>query len=237
MLYSIQRRRCCLGNILFNMNDKYLEAISNSRLFSNIDRATVADLINIMHGEFLTFKKGQIMLRENSSTDRLSIIVSGSADATHLTVDGRRITAAHLHTSSIYGDALAATKETKSPVTVTALEHNTIVFAIPYAKIINIGHSVILNNLTSLLADKYFELHKRIDFLLCPDLRSKIIGYLLSVNNSPPGKVFTIPFNREQLAEYLNANRSALSRELSRMKNEGILDYHGNAFKLIKTDF
>lgn len=219
------------------MNVQHLDVISKSRLFRNIDKSTVASILDKLDIEYVTYRKGQVMLREHYSTDRLGIILSGCADATHLTIDGRRITAAHLYPASIYGDALAANKGMESPVTVTSLENNTIVCMISYEQILSTRDITLFRNLTSLLADKYFELHRRIDFLLCPDLRSKILGYLLSVNGSENGKTFTIPFNRERLAEYLNSNRSALSRELSRMKNEGILDYHGNAFKIINAKF
>lgn len=226
-----------MGNILIAMTEKYINIISKSRLFTNIDKGCICDIVSSLDGKYLFYKKGQPLLREHTSTDTLGIILSGSADATHLTLDGRRITAAHLHPSSIYGDALAATFGTKSPVTVTALENNTVVLLIKYENIMSSGNSLLFRNLTSLLADKYFELHRRIDFMLCPDLRSKILSYLCSVNNAEIGKVFNIPFNREQLSEYLNANRSALSRELSRMKKEGILDYHGSSFKIIKQHF
>lgn len=219
------------------MIQKHLDIIGKSRLFHNIDNATIPEMLTNLSGDFVTFKKGQVLLREHTSTDRLGIILSGSADATHLTLDGRRTTAAHLNPSSVYGDALAANKGTKSPVTVTALENNTTVLLIPYEKILEYGSSTLCRNLTSLLADKYFEQHRRIDFMLCPDLRSKILSYLCSFDNAEAGKVFDIPFNREQLAEYLNANRSALSRELSRMKSDGIIDYHGNSFKLLKATF
>jgi CRP-like cAMP-binding protein len=214
------------------MNNKYYEVFSKSRLFNNINKETTLSLLDKLSGEYILFNKGKVMLRENSSTDRFFIILSGSAEATHLTIDGRRITAAHLSPSSIYGDVLAANTGTKSPVTVTCIENNTLVYAIKYEKIIELGDGSLFRNLTSLLSDKYFEMHRRIDILLCPDLRSKILSYLLSVDHSNGTKVFNIPFNREQLAEYLNANRSALSRELSKMKNEGILDYHGNSFKI-----
>lgn len=219
------------------MFQKYLDIVGKSRLFHNIDRITIPEILQKLSGEFVSFKKGQVLLREHTSTDKLGIILSGSADATHLTLDGRRITAAHLNPSSVYGDALAANKGTLSPVTVTALENNTAVLLIPYEKIFEYENSILFRNLTSLLADKYFEQHRRIDLMLCPDLRSKILNYLLSFDDAKAGRVFDVPFNREQLAEYLNANRSALSRELSRMKAEGIIDYHGNSFKLMKSAF
>ena len=76
-------------------------------------------------------------------------------------------------------------------------------------------------------------LHEKIRYCSIVRLRRRIWVYLCD-RQPAPGVPFTIPFDRSGLAAYLNADRSALSRELSRMKNDGLLEYHKNRFRLLK---
>ena len=76
-------------------------------------------------------------------------------------------------------------------------------------------------------------LHERIDCLLRPTIREKIRTYLWRVSRDQQKRTVPIPMNRNAMAEYLNVERSALSRELSYMKRDGIIDYHKNMFRLI----
>ena len=94
-------------------------------------------------------------------------------------------------------------------------------------------HDRLLCNYINTVAEKGLVLHERIDCLLRPTIREKILTYLWRVSRDQQKRTFTIPMNRNAMAEYLNVERSALSRELSYMKRDGIIDYHKNMFRLI----
>ena len=94
-------------------------------------------------------------------------------------------------------------------------------------------HDRLLRNYISIVAKKGLVLHERIDCLLRPTIREKILTYLQCIAREQQKRTFTIPMNRNSMAEYLNVERSALSRELSYMKRDGIIDYHKNTFRLI----
>lgn len=87
-------------------------------------------------------------------------------------------------------------------------------------------HDRLLRNYISIVAKKGLVLHERIDCLLRPTIREKILTYLQCIAREQQKRTFTIPMNRNSMAEYLNVERSALSRELSYMKRDGIIDYH-----------
>ena len=85
-----------------------------------------------------------------------------------------------------------------------------------------------------LVSDKYFSLSRRIDLLVMKSLRAKVAAYLLSEAARAHSLTFSIPFSRIQLADYLNCDRSALSRELSTMQREGLIDTYRSSFKLLE---
>ena len=86
------------------------------------------------------------------------------------------------------------------------------------------------------ISDKYFLLARRVDLLLLRSLRAKVSAFLLAEAERAGQLTFRIPFTRAQLADYLNCDRSALSRELSRMQREGLLDTYRSSFKLLQPD-
>ena len=110
----------------------------------------------------------------------------------------------------------------------------------PYEKLLLPGadpaRQRVLQNLVRTISDKYFLLSRRVDLLLLKSLRAKVCAYLLSEVEVHHSLTFTIPYSRIQLADYLNCDRSALSRELSRMQHDGLIETWRSSFKLLDKD-
>lgn len=95
------------------------------------------------------------------------------------------------------------------------------------------SHEQLLGNLFDSIAERALELHDRNDCLIMPTIRDKVLTYLTKVMRETGTETFTIPFDREAMAEYLDVDRSALSRELAWMKRDGLIDFYRNKFKLL----
>ena len=93
-----------------------------------------------------------------------------------------------------------------------------------------------IEQLVRTISDKYFLLSRRVDLLLLKSLRAKVCAYLLSEAEVHHSLTFTIPYSRIQLADYLNCDRSALSRELSLMQRDGLLETYRSSFKLLEPE-
>ena len=138
----------------------------------------------------------------------------------------------------VFGDVLGGSS-LASPVTVlaaTACE----VLLVPYEQLLlsdgSPAHQRVLQNLVRTISDKYFLLSRRVDLLVLKSLRAKVCAYLLNESERAGSLTFSIPFSRVQLADYLNCDRSALSRELSLMQKDGLLDTFKSSFKLLDPD-
>lgn len=144
----------------------------------------------------------------------------------------------HMGPGGVFGDVLGGSS-LSSPVSVVATV-NCEILLIPYEQLLlSDGSSArqrVLQNLVRTISDKYFLLSRRIDLLVLKSLRAKICAYLLSEAEQHSSLTFTIPFSRIQLADYLNCDRSALSRELSLMQKERLLDIYRNSFKLLEPE-
>ena len=114
------------------------------------------------------------------------------------------------------------------------------VLLVPYEQLLlsdgSPAHQRVLQNLVRTISDKYFLLSRRVDLLVLKSLRAKVCAYLLNESERAGSLTFSIPFSRVQLADYLNCDRSALSRELSLMQKDGLLDTFKSSFKLLDPD-
>lgn len=177
------------------------------------------------------------MLMAGYENRDVCIVISGSVEAAKETRAGGSFTAGRMGPGEIFGDVLAGS-HTKSPVTITAIT-NCEILRFPWPNLLNahaknVLHSQLLANMVALIASKYFALDARLDLLLIPNLRRRIAAYLLGQAKTQGANTFCIPFTRQQLAGYLGCERSALSREISRMATDGLLATNRRNFTLLQ---
>jgi CRP-like cAMP-binding protein len=94
-------------------------------------------------------------------------------------------------------------------------------------------HTQLRRNLLQEASEKFWALRQRLNYLSEPSLRARILLFLRDEQKKAGTALFTIPYNREKLAEFLAVNRSALSRELSRLQEDGVIEYYRNSFRLL----
>ena len=192
-------------------------------------------LLHCLCAKYVWYAKGDTIIEEGNKVYDFGIMLSGHGRAIKR---DRVILISLLKKGSEIGVILAASLEHKSPVTVQA-EDDVLVLQIPFERVLARcekacpRHDRLLRNYISIVAEKGLVLHERIDCLLRPTIWEKILTYLQRIACEQQKRTFTIPMNRNAMAEYLNVERSALSRELSYMKRDGIIDYHKNTFRLI----
>ena len=176
------------------------------------------------------YSKGGIIILEGEITDRMGILLSGSASGSRSTPDGGVFTVALLSPGDLFADILCGAP-VESPVTVTA-ETDCVVAFIPINSLLtsDCELNIILRNLLKESGRKYFALQSRISLLMEKQLRKKIMLYLFSVLDT--GETVRLNMNRAELADYLSCERSALSRELSRMQADGLIKLDGRLVTL-----
>ena len=136
--------------------------------------------------------------------------------------------------NSIFGDVLSGAIGFASPVTVQAVGPCRVLF-IDYNQLLYSHHPLahhVLQNMIQSISRKYFAQNKRMDILMLKSVRSKVLSYLEWQRQTKGTNTFAIDLDRRLLADFLGVERSALSRELSRMKADGLIDYHKNNFTL-----
>lgn len=237
ILYYNSNRRYVAQATKCKMED-YITDLTTTNLFAGIEPVDINALLHCTHARQVQYSKGDVILDEGCSVDYFGIMLSGRGRAVKEDLAGRPIIITLLEKGSEIGVIVAASLDHPSPVSVQVLE-DARVLIIPFRGILNrckktcSSHDFLLRNYIKIVADKGLLLHERINCLLKPTVRDKILTYLLRVSRQQRKPIFTVPLDRNAMAEYLNVDRSALSRELSKMKGDGLIDYHKSVFKLL----
>lgn len=213
-----------------------LPLLQKTTLFAGFSCAELEALLPQLQPAVRRYAAGATLLPTGSDTSQMGIVLEGGIEAAKYTRAGEAFIVARMGPGGIFGDVLAAGRQ-KSPVTVRAAQESRVLlleserlFAAPGA---DAGlHRRLLVNLVGVIAGKYFQLDRRIDLLLTRGLRRRIADYLLDAGRGQGTGGFCIPYTRAELAAYLGCERSALSRELSAMAAEGLIETTRRHFRI-----
>lgn len=216
---------------------KLLEEVS---LFRGIDANEISDILNCLDGRVKQYSKSQMIIRSGEEFNSLGIILSGEVQIIREDIMGNRMIVAGLTQGEIFGETFACAGVNESPVSVIAGDTSRILW-ISIKRIVTACsnacsfHTRMITNLLELLAKKNLYLNNKIEMLSKRSIRDKIMTYLALQAQQHNTPSFDILLNRNELADFLCIDRSAMSRELSRLSDEGIIEYQKNHFRIIKS--
>ncbi len=216
--------------------DNYNTVLLSTPLFTGFTPAGLNTLLQYLKPQIRLYQKGSVALLAGDDTAQIGFVLTGKLNAEKATAAGDMQQFSKLLPGGVFGDVLAGTRQ-KSPVTITAQENSSVLF-LPVAPVLNPQKGAppeltqFLQNMVANTGKKYFALAQRAEIMALPNLRAKIAEYLL-LQAAENGRTFTVPFGRAGLAQYLNCERSALSREIAKMRKEGLIDCYKGSFKLL----
>lgn len=209
----------------------------NVELFKDIKTNEIEKLLSCLNIYTRLILKGNFILHEGDDIESIGIILSGFVQIIRNDEIGNRIIQTGLGSGSIFAESFVCAGIKKSPVAVVAAEDTEILF-IPFNKMIRSCdaacsfHYKLIENMMNLIARKNLMLNGKIEILTKRSIREKVIEYLGQEKKRSKMNTFIIPFSRNELADYICVDRSALSRELGKMKELGLISVDGNRFSL-----
>lgn len=215
------------------------EDLAQMKLFDGIQPHELTELLACVSARQSVYAKDEFIIEQGECVSEFGVVLCGNARVVKLDASGKMLIVLLLQKGSEIGVLLAASKGRESSVFIQAVDEVKVLW-ISYNKLAGHcesacpKHEVLLRNYIAAVAQKGLMLHERLNCLIRPTVRDKVFAYLREVSREKQSKSFDIPFDRNEMAEYLNVERSALSRELSAMKREGLIDYYKNSFKLLK---
>ena len=214
-----------------------ISILRQTSLFSGIDPPDLTALLAALRPIRRSFGRDELLLVYGQPCTSLGVLLSGRLEAWRPLPDGTPIPMAQLGPGDIFADVLGGTG-LNSPITVQAAAPSEVLL-FSYDLLLApcdscpAAHTLLLRNLVRTTGRKYFSLMDRVELLTLKSLRTKICAYLLLQAAHAGADTFTVPGTRTTLAAYLNCDRSALSRELSHMQADGLIETYKNSFKLV----
>lgn len=218
-----------------------VSVLKNCILFTSIEEMDIPHLLECIDGRRKTFQPGEFIWLSHSQVNHVGVLLSGSLELIKENPAGMKHILDFVAPSQIFGEGIVCTGNRLSPVTVAARQKSEVLF-IPYDRIVRTCgnscnfHQQIVRNMMMILGEKNSLLNRKIELLTIKGMREKLATYLLYESQKKNSLFFTIIPNRNELADYLNVSRASMCRELGRMKDEGLIDYYQNSFKILDVD-
>ena len=216
----------------------FLEILKRCPLFAGVDENDIEPMLGCLGGKVMTFEKANCILSEGDEAKYLGIVLSGSAQIVRLDYYGNRSILTSVVSSEMFGESFACAGVKSLPVSVVASEKTTVLMIV-CARIITpcenaCGfHTKMIYNLLRIVATKNLMSNQRIEVTSKRTTRDKLMTYLLLQAKQKKSSSFEIPFDRQELADFLEVDRSGLSAEISKLRNEGVIECRKNKFKIL----
>ena len=217
---------------------KYFNLLQKCPLFFNITPQELPKALACLHARVSSLHKGEVILNEGEPVNDVGIVLTGKLQIAQTDFFGNRSILAKLMPGELFGESFACAGIKAAPVTVTATEYAE-VMRIDCLKIIRSCHNAcplhqqIIFNLLQIIAAKNLLFHQKIEVTSKRTTREKLMTYMMLQAKQQGSSAFDIPYDRQELADYLEVERSGLSVEIGKLRRQGIIETERRHFKLL----
>lgn len=217
---------------------KYFEVLRKCPLFNQIEDESLVRALVCLGAKEKSYKKGDTVLTEGQEAKYFGIVLKGSVQLERVDYYGNRSILTSIEPSQLFGEAFACAGIKSLPIDVIAAE-DTDIFFIDVRHIASpcdaacAFHAQLIINLLNIVAKKNLVLHQKIEITSKHSTREKLMTYLFLQEKNTGSRTFTIPYNRQELADYLGVERSGLSAEISKLRNEKVHECKRSTFTLL----
>lgn len=215
-----------------------LSSIKNFIIFKEMSEEEIQSALDILRYEEKSYKKGETILYAGSTTKKMGMVLSGSITIESIDILGNKTILSYIGAGDFFAETYAFLANEPMAVDVCANE-NCRVFFLNIGNITNERYSAseswkakLTANLLTISTQKNLLLSNRIFHTSSKTIRGKLISYLSFISIKKQTNEFKIPFDRQQLADYLNVDRTSLSKEIGKMQKEGLIVCKKNRFVL-----
>ena len=219
----------------------YIPVLKRTQLFAGVEEEEIAAMLGCLQAKECSYKKGEYVFRQGEHLNHITVLVEGSLLIQRDDYWGNRSIINAISIGEMFGEAYAAPDSGALLNDVVAAVDSTVIF-FDVQRILTVCssackfHSMVVQNLFFAISEKNRKLVQKLGHMEKRSTREKLISYLSEEARRQNSGSFTIPFNRQQLADFLSVDRSAMSNELCKMRDDGLLTFEKNRFTLTPPD-
>lgn len=216
----------------------YIPVLKRTKLFAGVAEEEIGAMLSCLDARLHEYKKGEYVLRQGEHMSFITVLVDGELHIQRDDYWGNRAIINPIAVGEMFGEAYIAPESGALLNDVVAVDDSAVIF-FDVRRIITVCssacrfHSMVVQNLFFAISEKNRKLVQKLGHMSKRSTREKLISYLSEESKRQNSARFTIPFNRQQLADFLSVDRSAMSNELCKMRDEGLLRFEKNIFTLL----
>ncbi len=218
--------------------EKYMPVIRRSKLFAGIGEDEIGAMMQCLQVVTRSYKKGEYVFRQGEHLHQIVLLVEGSLMVQKEDYWGNRSIIRSVEPGELFGEAYAAPDSGSLLSDVVAVSDVTVLL-FDVMRVLTVCsaacrfHSMVVQNLVFAIAEQNRQLVQKLGHMAKRSTREKLMSYLSEEAKRQGGSVVMIPFNRQQLADFLSVDRSAMSNELGKMRDDGLIRFEKNQFTLL----
>jgi CRP/FNR family transcriptional regulator, dissimilatory nitrate respiration regulator len=218
--------------------EQYFTLLLHSQLFKGVQQEEIRSILQCLGAVKRGYKKGEYIYQIGDTASSVALLLKGEVHIQHEDYWGNQTIISEITPGVLFGETYALLPNAPLTVNAFAVTDCTVLFL----KAFNIispcehacrFHNILIRNLVTALAGKNLILTGKLEHMAQRSTRNKLLSYLSLQSIKAGSPSFDIPFNRQQLADYLAVDRSAMSNELGKLRDEGLLEFDKSHFRLI----
>lgn len=216
----------------------FFDILRECPLFDRIGDESLKEMLGCLNAKERSYKKGDAVFAEGDKAKYLGIVLEGNVQLVRVDYYGNRSILANIEPPQLFGEAFACAGLKSLPVDAVAAADTKILLLDAQRIARPCGnacpcHGQTILNLLHIVAKKNLVLHQKIEITSKRSTREKLMTYLLLQAKNAKSHTFTVPYDRQELADYLEVDRSGLSAEISKLRNEKVLECRRSTFTLL----
>ena len=218
---------------------EFYNELKNTKIFGSATEFECQAMVFCFKARFKHFNKNEHIISQGEPMEEVVLILKGGATVEHIDSMGDISILMKLKQGEMYGIESAYSSESVYKDSLIATEKTLVMFMNKH-RVINPcanrckRHDIVVKHIMQMVAENNIQLLDKLTHMSKKSIRDKLLSYFNSLANKSGSNYFEIPFNKTELASYLSVDRSAMSTELTRMKDDGLIDFDKRQFRIIK---
>lgn len=220
------------------MSSEVIDYLLNVQLFSGLSEDELKSIMACFAPVIKRYEKGEIAAIAGDPLLNIGVVLDGEFEITRENAAGNKSIIAFVYRGSTFGEVAAFSGRKEWPSTVTARKDSLLLFLPPdrFSGHCQNGcafHKALIQNMLKIISEKAAALNRKVMYLEIKSMRAKLCTYLLEQQKTFHSSAFILPMNKNELADFLNVSRPSMSRELGRLRDEGVLDFYLSSVRIL----
>lgn len=217
--------------------DEIIKKLEMNELFNNVDKTNILKIINNLKYSIISYKKGEVIFQEEERCTSIGLIINGTINIERIYPNGKSIVMSKFKDGDVFGEALLFSKVNKYPATVIALSDCRVLYLTKneIVKLFSMENRI-MENFMMLLSEKIIILNNKIRSIALKSVRQKVVDYILCEYMNEKNKEIILKYSKEEIASDIGIPRPSLSRELIRLRDEGLINFSRNKITILNIE-